>query len=382
MQIASAVGDRRTEAEAHQQLAIAMRGAQRHDQARRHGERVIELVHDLALPELEIQALGALAALDLEAGRAEKAAAQFERVEGLSRRVGDRSSEAMAIAFQGHAHQELGRLVPAGAAFDRAIAAFSAIGDDLHAAIFAGYRAGVAHEQGDLPRAKDGYVHAAEQLATLGVARFEGLFRACLGAVLTDVGQPEEASGAFDAASAILERVADPALLLALDLYRLHALAGTPEGAARAIAEAHALAEEKRALVAGSDDVRLSLRLVHRAASTPTKAGTGAHLRVDPDGLWFEVAGARRVSLAKKRALRLLLRALVNARLRAPGRALDAPALLSAGWPGERILAEAGAHRVRVAISTLRRSGLHDLLERRGDGYLLDPSAAVALGEL
>jgi hypothetical protein len=51
--------------------------------------------------------------------------------------------------------------------------------------------------------------------------------------------------------------------------------------------------------------------------------------------------------------------------------------LLAAGWPGERMRADAGAHRVRVAISTLRKMGLRDVLRTEEDGYRLDPCFEV-----
>ena len=52
-------------------------------------------------------------------------------------------------------------------------------------------------------------------------------------------------------------------------------------------------------------------------------------------------------------------------------------AVQEAGWPGERIMPTAGAHRVRVAVSTLRKLGLRDALRTVPEGYLLDPSLRV-----
>jgi hypothetical protein len=75
--------------------------------------------------------------------------------------------------------------------------------------------------------------------------------------------------------------------------------------------------------------------------------------------------------------VRRLLDALVHQRLDAPGTSLSSHALLRAGWPGERVLAEAGSKRVRVAIATLRRLGLKSVLLTRDDGYQLDPNAAL-----
>ncbi len=85
--------------------------------------------------------------------------------------------------------------------------------------------------------------------------------------------------------------------------------------------------------------------------------------------------------LDRRRPLSLLLDRLARERADRPGALLAWDALLEAGWPGERVRAEAGAHRVRVAISTLRKLGLKDVLRTGEDGYVLDPEvAAIRLG--
>jgi hypothetical protein len=48
---------------------------------------------------------------------------------------------------------------------------------------------------------------------------------------------------------------------------------------------------------------------------------------------------------------------------------------LAAGWPDEKVLYDAGMLRVYTAIRRLRKLGLTDVLLRRDDGYVLDPSA-------
>jgi hypothetical protein len=74
----------------------------------------------------------------------------------------------------------------------------------------------------------------------------------------------------------------------------------------------------------------------------------------------------------------LLVKALADLRERAPGDAISWEGLLEAGWPGERVLPTAGAGRVYAAIAILRRDGLRDVLLRRDDGYLFDPTAPLA----
>ncbi len=50
--------------------------------------------------------------------------------------------------------------------------------------------------------------------------------------------------------------------------------------------------------------------------------------------------------------------ALIERNREAPGASLTVQDLLEAGWPGERPMAEAGANRVYVALTKLRRMGL------------------------
>jgi hypothetical protein len=74
-----------------------------------------------------------------------------------------------------------------------------------------------------------------------------------------------------------------------------------------------------------------------------------------------------------------MLLALAEARRDRPGDAIDVEALLEAAWPGENPLPEAGINRVYVAISTLRKLGLSDVLQRWDGGYRLDPNVQCQL---
>jgi hypothetical protein len=83
------------------------------------------------------------------------------------------------------------------------------------------------------------------------------------------------------------------------------------------------------------------------------------------------------VPLDSRRPLALILDRLARERLEKPGNPLPWDALLEAGWPGERVLPTAGAHRVRVALSTLRKLGLKEALSTTADGYVLAVELAV-----
>jgi hypothetical protein len=96
-----------------------------------------------------------------------------------------------------------------------------------------------------------------------------------------------------------------------------------------------------------------------------------AAVRVARDGAWFQRAGEAPVYLRARYALARVLRALVDAHARAAAAPLALEALIDAGWPGERPVADSGANRVYVAIATLRRLGMREHIERLEGGYRL-----------
>jgi predicted ATPase len=99
----------------------------------------------------------------------------------------------------------------------------------------------------------------------------------------------------------------------------------------------------------------------------------GGALTVAGSGRWFQREGGERVSLQRRRALHLVVKALADTRGADPGRALSVAELVERGWPGEKVHPEAGADRVYMALSTLRKMGLRGVILSRDDGYLLDP---------
>ncbi len=48
-------------------------------------------------------------------------------------------------------------------------------------------------------------------------------------------------------------------------------------------------------------------------------------------------------------------------------------------WPEQTMLPQSRRARVQVAISTLRKMGLRDLLLRKRGGYFLDPATPVRI---
>jgi hypothetical protein len=122
--------------------------------------------------------------------------------------------------------------------------------------------------------------------------------------------------------------------------------------------------------------VLVLLARADRAASSASQRS----LVVSDDARWFRRDGGDIVNLGRRGALLLLLLALVERRLSAPGTALDVDAMFAAGWPDERIARESATARVYTSVQRLRGLGVGDLLVTRGDGYLLDPEADVRRG--
>jgi hypothetical protein len=85
------------------------------------------------------------------------------------------------------------------------------------------------------------------------------------------------------------------------------------------------------------------------------------------------------VDLSSRVPLAGIVQALVEKRLSAPGQPLDTAALLAAGWPGEKVRADAATNRVKVALSTLRKLGLRDVILHRGDGHVIDPNVPLVV---
>ncbi|MEO1267261.1 MAG: AAA family ATPase, partial [Myxococcota bacterium] len=80
------------------------------------------------------------------------------------------------------------------------------------------------------------------------------------------------------------------------------------------------------------------------------------------------------IELANRPTLWRLLWRLVEAHQEEPGHGVPLDDLVRATYPGEHLLPEAAANRIYYSIATLRKAGLRPVLQRREDGYLLDPS--------
>ncbi len=102
-----------------------------------------------------------------------------------------------------------------------------------------------------------------------------------------------------------------------------------------------------------------------------------ADLEVGLQTNWFRTAGEIAVDLTRRKALRLVLDALVDHHEEHPGQRVSIETLFDIGWPGESIKYESAKTRVYWAIYTLRKLGIGEALQTGGDGYMLDPRLII-----
>ncbi len=122
--------------------------------------------------------------------------------------------------------------------------------------------------------------------------------------------------------------------------------------------------------------------LLHKGAAqtevpSPGVPDTKGGYRFAPDASNFWTPEGQQVHL-RRPLLQQLLKALLEARLNAPGQGLSRSQMLQAGWPDEKMSDASARSRLYVAIHTLRRSGLGDLLETHPDGYTLSAQIPVS----
>ena len=227
-----------------------------------------------------------------------------------------------------------------------------------------------------------------------GLVAFEPVVRGFLGILHAARGERGEARLLLGEVTSAEpgSSIADLEILFLLGLARIESHANRREAAkklvTRALGRADAaidgalvafLGEDPLALDSAQRSPLVSLLLLVRASATPLGSvppppDTRPSLTLGPAATWFRVASEPRVDLSRRKPLRLILDRLSRPDDK-PNLAWDE--LLEAGWPGERMRADAGAHRVRVAVSTLRKMGLRDVLRTEDTGYRIDPAYEI-----
>jgi predicted ATPase/Tfp pilus assembly protein PilF len=348
------------------------------------------------------RSLNTAAVLAIEEGLIDEAQPLLMRGLEVARAAGDPRAEATLIGNLAACQAERGNLEEAERGYTAAIERHRAIGSRRNEGLNQSFVGQCALERGDWSTATERYEEALYLLQGMGWRRATVL--GPYGAALAMLGERERARAVMEEARAELERYRHERILRALDAYEGFVDVAAARAARvrgdLASAQGHVAAARQRiaasmvdiagggsgpALAAQSSDVRVAVRALRRtlaedgsaAEDVPAEAPRPKSLDVAHDASWFLPPDGERVSLERRKAMRLMLVKLVEERLTLPGSTVSTAALVAAGWPGEIVAADVGADRVYTALSTLRKLGLKSALQNRGDGYRIDPDLAV-----
>jgi predicted ATPase len=271
-----------------------------------------------------------------ELGRTEEALAHHADAARVFRELGTRYRETSALYYLGTAYLDAGDAAEADRILSLALARVQGVGAPRYEALIYGGRAIARQMLGDLASSEGALAKAEQALA------------AC---------ETEKALGATIA----IHR-------LTLSLHS----GGSVESLSRADAWARAHP---------SDDSRFAVRML-RAITHPESRATPLALVVYPEAKSFRLPHAvTTVDLSRRAPLRAIVKLLAVRRRESPGEVVAMDDILRAAWPGEKIGVEAAMNRAYVALATLRKLGLRDVLLTSAGGYLLTPSVAVVFAE-
>lgn len=319
----------------------------------------------------------------LAEGRRLEARGSFERALRAALSYAGDLEVSMLSGLLGNLDHDEGRLDSAIELYRSAARHARAIQSVAAHAIFLGYRGWALHERGDERAARRAYRDAIGQAEELSLARFTAHFRALAAVVdVTPRNYPQRVI-ALEKALSDLERTGD--LQRARALEPLHAIVETQlcrherdprHRVARLVRAAKIIGRASQ----DTDDARICARMARtdfdRAVRTMPPVDDPSALRITPQAEAFEYGDARG-HLLRFPTQRKILLALVEGWV--DERVMKDDELIAAAWPNERLATESATHRLQVAISSLRRSGLQRVLVRRGEGYRLEVEGLVVV---
>lgn len=327
------------------------------------------------------RASGSLAILAEARGQVAEAQTRYEQALDQLRQAGDGRSEAIFLINLGDLHLQQDHVAEAEARYERALALLDEHDDARVRAVLLGNLGAVDQRAGRLDAAVERRTAALEGLEVVGDRRLAAIFQGYRGTAHHEAGRRVEARADYDQAIAALKASKDRRFEALFVAHR----ARLNEDTLRLDQLAEAVA----------DDPRLAAVVqVHRGASVPvdqrgadlafarrlqgiTPSTERPALWIAPDARGLQAPGEDEKDISRRHTLRRLVLAFAEARESRPGEGMSVDALIQAGWPDERILPHAAANRVYVAIATLRKLGLRDVLLSREDGYLLDPQTPL-----
>ncbi|NUP10115.1 MAG: AAA family ATPase [Polyangiaceae bacterium] len=368
-------GRRLREAELRARLSHAYRREGALGPAAAEIERAVVSYRDVGDEEGRAFALYEAAVIALFRRQYEASSAHFTEGLDLVKRSGGRLAEGALTTGRGTLLQELGNADDAVACHAEAARIFREVENPHREGSALYYLGGAWLEKGVDVEARRFLERALRLVEGVGVPRYEALVSACLATLAAREGDEAGAARWLNGADAAARACAsESALEATIAIHRLHI------DALRDAARVPASLEEARARAAAHscDDPRFALRVFERAAAPVTKE-SGFALVLDADKGHVELPGTgARIDLSRRAPLCRILVSLVRRRIDEPGEPAAIEEIIAAGWPGERVRGEAGANRAYVALATLRKLGLRDVIEHGQGGYLIPPRLAVA----
>jgi predicted ATPase len=400
-ELAASAADRQLEAEALVELGCNASAQAEWESSRVHLCRALEIE-----PEGTQRALTLAMVANTHVNQDDYARAEplFRESIALAGKQGDAFAEAFArlslgvlLVERGDFDEAFGELVDAMAMVESGRSV--RLMNSRHLSAFAlTHIARVRQESGDRAGALVDYHHARRIAEDEGARRAEAFVLSGLVGLLLEMGELRAAEDELRVALPLMrENCPDNEGVLVALRGVFFAMQGAKDDAERLFAHAETLLARgrRRVFAAALDvlrgrteelppelerfaDVQLARRLrALFSLRTPEKP-----LLVAKDASFFRVSDHdQAVALGRRRAVRGVLRALVEARSTQPGVPVSVETLVAAGWPGERILPAAAAGRVYTAIATLRRLGLRGVVEQTGTGYMIPPQIPVLLHE-
>jgi predicted ATPase len=374
---ATAANSTRTskEAEVYLRLAHAHRREGALGEARDAATRSVERYRALAHNEGIALALYELAIIEMFASERETAFAHFDEGLRIARHGDARVATGALLTARGCLLQELGRLDEALEHHAEAARIFHDVGSRYREASALYYLATSYLERGEADEAVAILRRARARLEGVGATRYDALVAGCLAVALAIGGKTGDAAAAMRVAEQSVAAVRnEPALACNVRIHRLTVDALT-SGEPPSSVDASALERESP-----SDDSRFAFRVHERARTHAPKQDDDHALLVWADGSAFRLPRASApTALPEGSPLRRILRAFALRRTESPGEVVSIDEVIRAGWPDERIGADAAINRAHVALTALRKLGLRGILVHGAGGYVLSQAILVRL---
>jgi predicted ATPase/tetratricopeptide (TPR) repeat protein len=365
------------EAEAHLRLGHALRREGALEPAHASFTRAASLHRSLGLDDGLAATLYELGVVEMFRERTDAAFARFDEGLRVARRAGVRIMEGACLTARGCLLQDLGRLGEALAHHAEAASVFRDHGSRYREASALYYLACTYLERGEATEAHEVLARARRAIEGVGAPRYDVLMSGGCALALAALARHDEAREELARARVAVASVPnEPALAVVLSIHARtldHRVAATRD---EARAEADLATSRAEVASSPSDDTRWALRELERALGRATVQARDA-LSIWGPGEAFQAPGAQRVALPSRSPMRRILDCLATHRERAAGEPVSLEALIQAGWPGEKIGADAALNRAYVAIAGLRKLGLRDVLVRSGGGYALSQAVVV-----